>query len=107
MDDLHTITSMNRKSYAKSITRLVDSAERYHSVLPPYRILHRPEAVLAAKPELLEISKTLESTQPVNAKALAELKELLADGTTSPLFRKDAAAAKQAVAEIRKDLTTV
>jgi len=105
MDDLHTIAFMNRNSYAKSISRLVDSAERYYTVLPPYRIIHRPEAVLAAKPELLEISKTLASTEPVNAKAMDDLKNLLSDGTTSPLFRKDGAAAKQAVAEIRKELT--
>jgi hypothetical protein len=107
MDDLRTITSMNRNSYAKSITRLVDSAEKYYTVLPPYRILHRPEAVLAAKPELLELSKALESTSPVNAKAMDDLKELLSDGTKSPLFRKDGAAAKKAVADIRKELTTV
>jgi hypothetical protein len=98
---------MNRNTYAKSISRLVDSADRYYTVLPPYRILHRPEAVLAAKPELLEISKTLASTEPVNAKAMEDLRKLLSDGTTSPLFRKDRAAAKQAVAEIRKELTTV
>src|ERR1044071_3504596 len=100
MDGLRTIPPMNRNSYAKSITRLVDSAEKYYTVLPPYRILHRPEAVLAAKPELLEISKTLSSTSPVNAKAMGELKELLSDGTTSPLFRKDGVAAKKAAAEL-------
>ena len=95
---------MNRNSYAKSITRLVDSAESYYNVLPPYRIVHRPESVLAAKPELLAISKTLASTEPVNAKALGHLKTLLSDGTTSPLFRRDPEAAKKAVAEIRKEL---
>ena len=106
MDDLHTITTMNRNTYAKSITRLVESAERYYTVLPPYRILHRPESVLAAKPELLAISKQLASTEPVNAKAMGELKQLLSDGTTSPLFRKDPEAAKHAVAAIRKELAT-
>jgi hypothetical protein len=95
---------MNRNTYAKSITRLVDSAENYYSVLPPYRIVHRPEAVLAAKPELLAISKTLASTEPVNAKALSDLKTLLSDGTTSPLFRRNPEAAKKAVAEIQQEL---
>jgi hypothetical protein len=104
MDDIHTIRAMNRNSYAKSITRLVDSAEHYYTVLPPYRILHRPEAVLAAKPELLAISKQLASAEPVNGKAMTELKALLTDGTTSPLFRKDPEAAKRAVAEVRKEL---
>jgi hypothetical protein len=107
MDGFRTIACMNRNSYAKSISRLVDSAEKYYTVLPPYRIIHRPEAVLAAKPELLEISKTLASTSPVNAKAMEDLKELLTDGSTSPLFRKDGVAAKKAVAELRKELTTV
>src|SRR5689334_8381998 len=104
MDDLHTIASMNRNTYAKSITRLVDSAEKYYDVLPPYRIVHRPEAVLAAKPELLAISKQLASTEPVNAKGMEHLKALLSDGTSSPLFRKDAGAAKRAAAEIRQEL---
>jgi len=97
---------MNRNSYAKSITRLVDSAEKYYDVLPAYRIVHRPEAVLAAKPELLAISKQLASTDPVNAKAMSDLKSLLSDGSSSPLFRKDAEAAKRAAAEIRKELST-
>ena len=105
MDAPHTFTSMNRNSYAKSISRLVDSAESYYTVLPPYRIVHRPEAVLAAKPELLAISKTLASTEPVNAKALEDLKKLLSDGSSSPLFRRDAEAAKQAAAEIREELS--
>jgi hypothetical protein len=96
---------MNRNSYAKTITRLVDSAESYYNVLPPYRIVHRPEAVLAAKPELLEISKRLASTEPVNTKALDDLKKLLSDGSTSPLFRRDPAAAKKAAAEIREELS--
>ena len=95
---------MNRTTYAKSITRLVDRAENYYTVLPPYRIVHRPESVLAAKPELLEISKTLASTEPVNTKALDDLKKLLSDGTTSPLFRRDPEAAKKAAAEIRAEL---
>jgi len=105
MDAGHTIELMNRNTYAKSITRLVDSAESYYDVLPPYRIVHRPESVLAAKPELLAISKQLASTEPVNAKAMSHLKSLLSDGTNSPLFRKDPEAAKRAAAEIRKELS--
>jgi len=96
---------MNRNTYAKSITRLVDRAENYYAVLPPYRIVHRPESVLAAKPELLEISKTLASTEPVNAKAMSDLKLFLSDGSTSPLFRRDAEAAKKAAAELRAELS--
>ena len=96
---------MNRNTYAKSITRLVDSAESYYDVLPPYRIVHRPESVLAAKPELLAISKQLASTEPVNAKAMSHLKSLLSDGTNAPLFCKDPEAAKRAAAEIRKELS--
>jgi hypothetical protein len=38
---------------------------------------------------------------------MEDLKELLTDGSTSPLFRKDGVAAKKAVAELRKELTTV
>ena len=71
---------MNRHSYAKSITRLVDRSEHYYSTLPPFRIVHNPEAVLAAKPELEAISKRLDSSEPVNAKGLSSLKELLSDG---------------------------
>jgi hypothetical protein len=36
---------------------------------------------------------------------MGHLKSLLSDGTTSPLFRKDAEAAKRAAAEIRKELS--
>ena len=98
---------MNRNSYARSITRLVDRAENYYSTSKPFRIVHRPESVLAAKADLLEISKQLSSTEPVNAKGIDHLKVLLTDGSESPLFRRDPEAAKKAAAEIREELTTV
>lgn len=95
---------MNRSSYARSITRLLDRAENHYNVLPAFRTVYNPESVLAAKTDLEAISKQLASDEPVNAKGLAQLKELLADGVTSPLFRKDTAAAKRAVAEVRDEL---
>lgn len=98
---------MNRHSYAKSISRLIDRSEQYYSTLPPFRPVHNPKAVLAAKTELEAISKRLDSSEPVNAKGLNSLKELLSDGVSSPLFKGNPQAAKQAVASIREELTTV
>ena len=98
---------MNRRSYSKSISRLIDRSERYHAILPAFRIVHNPDAVLAAKTDLEAISKRLDSSEPVNAKALNSLKELLSDGVSSPLFKSNPQAAKQAVASIREELTAV
>jgi hypothetical protein len=98
---------MNRYSYSKSISRLIDRSERYYATLPAFRIVHNPEAVLAAKTELEAISKRLDSSEPVNTKGLSSLKELLSDGVASPLFKSDPQAAKQAVASIREELATV
>ena len=96
---------MNRHSYARSIDRLIDRSENYYSTFKPFRPVHNPEAVLAAKTDLVAISKRLESTEPVNTKALSSLKELLSDGAGSPLFYRNTEAAKAAVAEIRQELT--
>ena len=98
---------MNRHSYAKSISRLIDRSERYYATLPPFRIVHNPESVLADKTELEAISKRLDSSEPVNAKALGSLKELLSDGIASPLFKADPQAAKRAVESVREELGTV
>ena len=97
---------MNRHSYSKSIARLIDRSERYYSTLPPFLIVHNPESVLAAKTELEAISKRLDSSEPVNAKGLSSLKELLSDGVSSPLFHRNPQAAKQAAASIREELAT-
>jgi hypothetical protein len=96
---------MNRHSYAKSISRLIDRSENYYTTLPSFRIVHNPESVLAAKTDLEAISKQLDSADPVNTKAFASLKELLSDGVSSPLFQRNPQAAKQAVASIRQELT--
>jgi hypothetical protein len=98
---------MNRHSYSKSISRLIDRSERYYATLPAFRIVHNPEAVLAAKTELEAISKRLDSSEPVNTKALGSLKELLSDGVSSPLFHRNPQAAKQAAASVRAELVTV
>jgi hypothetical protein len=98
---------MNRYSYAKSITRLIDRSENYYSTLRPFRIVHNPESVLAAKTDLQAISKRLDSSEPVNTKALGSLKQLLSDGHTSPLFRRNPEAAKRVVAEIRDELSSI
>ena len=98
---------MNRNSYSRSITRLINRSENYYATLPPFRLVYVPEAVLAAKTDLEAISKRLDSTEPVNTKALDSLKSLLSDGHTSPLFRRNPEAAQKAVAEIRKELVTV
>ena len=98
---------MNRYSYARSITRLIDRSEAYYATLRPFRIVHNPQSVLAAKTDLLAISKRLDSTEPVNTKALSSLKELLSDGAGSPLFQRNTDAAKKAVAEIREELVTI
>ena len=98
---------MNRHSYSRSITRLIDRSESYYSTFPAFRIVHNPEAVLAAKTDLLAISKRLDSTEPVNTKPLSSLKELLTDGAGSPLFQRNTDAAKKAVAEIREELVTI
>jgi hypothetical protein len=98
---------MNRTSYARSITRLIDRSENYYSTHPPFRLVYVPEAVLAAKTDLEAISKRLDSSEPVNTKALGSLKQLLSDGHSSPLFRHNPEAAKKAVAKIREELTTV
>jgi hypothetical protein len=98
---------MNRHSYAKSIYRLIDRSENYYRTLPSFRIVHNPESVLAAKTDLEAISKQLDSSEPVNTKALDSLKELLSDGVSSPLFQRNPHAAKQAVASIREQLARV
>ena len=98
---------MNRHSYSRTITRVIDRSETYYSTLPPFRLVYVPEAVLAAKTDLLAISKRLDSNEPVNTKALDSLKTLLSDGHTSPLFRRNPEAAQKAVADIRKELVTV
>ena len=98
---------MNRHSYARSIERLIDRSENYYSTFKPFRIVHNPEAVLAAKADLVAISKRLDSTEPVNTKALGSLKELLSDGAGSPLFDRNTEAAKSAAAGIREELVSV
>ncbi len=98
---------MNRHSYARSIDRLIDRSETYYATLRPFRIVHNPESVLAAKTDLVAIVKRLDSAEPVNTKALSSLKELLSDGAGSPLFYRNPEAAKAAVAEIREELVTV
>ena len=97
---------MNRHSYSRSITRLINRSESYYSTLPPFRLVYVPEAVLAAKTDLEAISKRLDSAEPVNTKALDSLK-LLSDGHSSPLFRRNPEAASKAVAEIREELAAV
>jgi hypothetical protein len=98
---------MNRHTYAKSITRLIDRSENYYSTLPPFRPVYNPQSVLAAKADLQAISKRLDSSEPVNTKALGSLKKLLSDGHSSPLFARNPEAAKRVVAEIRDELGSV
>ena len=63
--------------------------------------------MLAAKTDLEAISKRLDSSEPVNTKALDSLKKLLSDGTRRRCSAAIREAAQKAVAEIRKELTTV
>jgi hypothetical protein len=93
-----------RTTYAKGIETLLDRNANRMEVLPPYRPLQTAVAVSAAENELRMIAKVLRSDAPVSSKTLADVKALLTDGADSPLFRKDAAAARTAAATVCGEL---
>ena len=94
---------MNNKQYAKSLDRVIYTAENYTKIHRPFRPVYDPVAVLAARDDLKAISKAFREDH-VNLKNVADVHTLLTEGTTSPLFRHDAAAAAKAVAKLRSEL---
>ena len=95
-----------RTTYAKGIEILLDRNANRQNVLPPFRPLQTAVAVSATETDLRMIAKVLRSDAPVSSKTLKDVKTLLTDGADSPLFRKDAEAARKAVANVRGELTT-
>lgn len=95
---------MNAKTYAKSIDRLVSYVDRYPTKWTPVRPIHWPAAVRATRDDLLAISAKLRSDADVPSKTLADVKALLTDPVRSPLIKRDVAASRAAVAQIRADI---
>jgi hypothetical protein len=94
---------MDTKKYAKSIDRVIDSAEHYNKISRSFRPVYDPKSVLAAKDDLEVISKAMREDR-VNVKVITGVHTLLTDGVESPLFGHNADAAKKAVAKLRSEL---
>jgi hypothetical protein len=94
---------MDSKKYAKSIDRVIDDAENYKKFHRSFRPVYNPNAVLAAKGDLEAISKALREDRG-NVTVISGLRELLTEGSTSPLFGSDTGEAKKAAAKLRSEL---
>lgn len=75
-----------RRDTARSLRRLVDEARHPRSVFRPCLLLCRRK-VLRSRGALLELADRLVSPQPVDARAVAQTRLLLAGGGEGPLYR--------------------
>ena len=97
-------TLRERRRWARSIEKLVADAHRY-ILLRAYRPLYNIDAVRRAAPALLEIAAALRDAElDVSRELLGDLRALLTDAGTSPLYRDHPIAALWAVEELRRRL---
>lgn len=93
-----------RRSQAAALEDLVRVAQRWHTLLRPYRPVFDPRVVRATADELLTIARLLRSW-PVSAAAVALVERLLTSGG-SPLYGDDPAELRDELTRILRHLQT-
>lgn len=97
-------TMRERRRWARSVEKLVADAHRY-ILLRAYRPLYNTAAVRRATPALLDIAAALRAEDlEVSRELLGELRALLTDGGSSPLYRDHPIAALWAIEDLRHRL---
>jgi nucleotide-binding universal stress UspA family protein len=97
----------HRRDLAHGIEQVIDEAAIDPAWRPfPLRSLVRYEVAAACTPALSEIHGALTDTStPIAADALTELRAFMTEGATSPLFRPDPDAAAVVAAHLRDTIT--
>jgi hypothetical protein len=94
-------TPRARVSWARSIDGLLSEAERRQPLLRGMRSIFRPDVVRACAPSLLEIRGVLaDQSAEVRPETMRRLRDLITDGTRSPLVRGELEAAHRAAQEL-------
>ncbi len=94
-------TPRARAGWARSIDSLVADAERRQPTLRSMRSLFRPAVVRACAPSLLEIRTVLvDPSAQVRPEAMRRLRDLVTDGSRSPLIRGELEAARRVAEEL-------
>jgi len=83
-------SNRRRRRLARSLERLIETSEQSMTSLPGPAVPPRPDQVLTAKSLLVAIASRLRSGDPVDARGVAYLRELLCNGD-SPVYARSLA----------------
>jgi hypothetical protein len=94
-------TPRARASWARSIDGLLADADRRQPLLRSMRSIFRPAVVRACAPSLLEIRSVLvDPSADVRPETMRRLRDLITDGSRSPLIRGELEPARRVAAEL-------
>jgi hypothetical protein len=97
-------TKRTRRALAVSLDRLVDRAQNPRRGFLTGVVAPCPEQVLEAMPLILSIRSRLRSTEPLNAEAVARLKELVSDRAGPCYVRREPDALTAALRDVSRSL---